>query len=87
MSSSFYYIGTITAYLQRYDTIFIVVNLYFSSIKKYQVKNLLENFKLSWGQPSSKVRLPLTNLTRDGQGGNCLSLTLDKHLKYHLGGV
>ena len=51
-------------------------NLYFSSTKNYQAKNLMENFKLSWGQPSSKVRLPLTNLTCDGQGGNCLFLTL-----------
>ena len=31
-------------------------------------KKPLDNFKLSWGQPSSKARLPPTNLTCDARG-------------------
>ena len=60
----------------RYSPIVIALNLYFSSSKNDEIKHFLENFRLSWGQPFSKIRLPPPNLTRDGQVGNCLFLTL-----------
>ena len=37
---------------------------------------MLQNFKLSRGQPSRKISLPLANLTHDGQVGNCLHVFL-----------
>ena len=64
------------AWIQRYSQIVIALNLYFSSSKNDEIKHFLENFRLSWGQPFSKIRLPPPNLTRDGQVGNCLFLTL-----------
>ena len=54
----------------------IALNLYFSLSKNDEIKHFLENFRLSWRQPFSKIRLPPPNLTRDGQVGNCLFLTL-----------
>ena len=60
------------------DSIVIALNLYFSLSKNDEIKHFLENFRLSWGQPFSKIRLPPPNLTRDGQVGNCLFLTLSR---------
>ena len=64
------------ARIQRYSPIVIALNFYFSSSKNDEIKHFLENFRLSGGQPFSKIRLPPPNLTRDGQMGNCLFLTL-----------